>query len=296
MDKSNPNVVERLKKLPPYDDVVNETPQDAPETVVDDPSASQDQINEEVVPETVETPTIETTNERTKEQFNKLTESNKALKQENEQLKKKNVVESLRPEPVITPQVQFIPQVPQYNNQQIVTPPTVNPLDTLVDEDGYVDTKKLQELARITKEANERAARAEQQAKETESRRMQDKRDFEETQQMREIHKEYPELDPNGPVFDATLFDAVRNELVSQYTRGENDILNAVKKWHSILIKPMNKQDAQKKAEQKSQIQSTTPPSANRQPTSQADIDSLRKGTMFNVKGSLAERLRRAGQ
>jgi len=290
METTDPAIVNRLKKLPPYDDVVEKEeteptpePQTDPEAVTDDSEgwqAQEEVETEEETTETEETPVIETENERTKQNFNKVLEENKQLKQ---QIKRKSVVESLRPE-----QPAYVPQAP------VVLPPTQEQFVNLVDADGYVDTKQLQALAEMTRQANERAIRAEQVARQAEERRMTDKRDFEETQQMREIHKEFPELDPNGPVFDETLFDAVRNELVSQYTKGENDIYNAVSKWHKILINPMKKKEALKKAEQKSQIQATVPKST-RTAVSGHDFETLRQGTLHNVKGSLAERLKRSG-
>lgn len=273
-ETSDPKIVNRLNNLPPFDQVL---PDDPKPEVVEDPKP-------EVENKPEEQPSV---SERTKEQFEKLTESNRQLKEEVDQLKsKKNVLESLKPDE------NFVPQAPT------TTPTQTNDLDGLVDADGYVDGEKLKQLAVMAKEASERARRAEESAKASEQKRIEEKRDFEESQLMRRLHEEYPEIDPKSPVYDATLYDAVRNELATRFTVGNNDIEGAVKKWHTILVKPKSNEkadeEAAKKANQKLQIQATSPGSTKNHQV-QLDNDSLRKATIMGVKGSLAERLKRSG-
>lgn len=226
----------------------------------------------------------EDTSERTREQFNKLKESNQQLKQRLDQLESQgkkdldNVYESLRPKG----------DTGNVNDQD-----KVDYLESLV-KDGYVDEHvlkdTLKELKKEASEAQQRARRAEARAQE-----------IEENSQVREANKLYPQLDPKSKSFDPQFYRLVRNELVGQMIEGKKDLLAAAQSVSSVYKpnveeaekKEAKQQDFEKKEEQ---IQSQDVSSGARgERFSNAEADELVRATMRNEKGALAERLKRSG-
>jgi hypothetical protein len=142
MDAPDPNIQDRLKNQPPFDNeepVKEEKPTEVEEVV--EPSVPQEPVEEEKPVE--EAPKEEEVNDRTKQQFEKLTEHNKNLKKENEELKRKNVLDSLIPEPEAPqfPQEPVTNRIPLKEQYPGLTQKQIEETFTgLVDENGYVDT------------------------------------------------------------------------------------------------------------------------------------------------------------
>ncbi|PWT73685.1 MAG: hypothetical protein C5B59_12895 [Bacteroidetes bacterium] len=175
----------------------------------------------------------EQASERTKEQFNKLLEENKRLKQEQRQYGK-SVFDEVRPGQV-EPQPQQVGPYPGYQPAQPqffppyvpaqvpqtfgVLPPTqVQDLTRqFVDQNGNVDVNGLnQALIR----ANQEAMLARQQAQitlEQVARVNQRITTYEEDQQVREAHAQFPEIDPMNKEgkFDPEMFKAVKDRLIA---------------------------------------------------------------------------------
>lgn len=100
---------------------------------------------------------------------------------------------------------------------QYLNPGQVNAIqNSFVDAEGNVDVeglnKALSEANRIAHQATERARQAEERITR-----------FEETQQVRELHSTYPELDPmNKGKFDPKFFEFVRDRMVRNWAEGKN--------------------------------------------------------------------------
>ena len=216
-DDSDPKIVDRLKNQPPFaEEEVKEIPQEdinAETEVPQEDIKDEEQIvesKEEVKPEEEK----QELKSRTTEQFDKLTEANKELKKE--VVKRQNILDSLIPPVIPTPEAPQWPAAPTTN-----TPPTQQQFPQLsqkqidetfkglVDENGYVDTgllvSTLNELKEQNRIAQERATKAEQQAQ-TQGRQFDD---FQRNAIMREVHAKYPTLDPENENFDEKLWKYV---------------------------------------------------------------------------------------
>ena len=138
--------------------------------------------------------------DRTKEQFEKLLEENRRLKEERRKAAGDSVFDSLRGEPEIQPTNDRF-DFSQFNNLTNAQADQIT--KDFISPDGTVDVDGLNKALAA---ANDRATIAE-----TEARMATDKvQQFLESQQVREAHKEYPELDPKQPdKFDPNFFDLV---------------------------------------------------------------------------------------
>jgi len=302
---------DRINKMPPFDPQEgqptsppqNNPPVEPPKEKQPQEQVKQEEVKEEEVKEETKPQEEESKlpeeeqdlKERTKREFEKLKQHNQQLK---ETVKKyTDVLTSLSPQEVAPPN-QFTPYFePILTN----TPPQSYPglskeqvqetFDNLVDDQGYVDVNLLKE--ELGKQ-RERAALLEQRAREAEALAKQAAKtvdDFQRTNKMKEIHAKYPQIDPESPQFDERMWEAVRNEIIGQWTTtGKEDVEAAAKKWYDILY-PMAKD---KQAEKKAQINAipTTPTSTS---SNFEDHEALVEATRKNKKGALAERLRRAG-
>lgn len=232
---------------------------------------------------TEEKPAEETTSqepdgvkERTAEQFEKLKEHNKKLKEELEKATaqpKQSVLESLRP-------ADNFPALSDAQAAQIQ--------EQVFDDQGYVDpnllNQKLAEANRIAQQAIQTAEQAQQQL-----------RTFEETQITKELHKQYPQLNPNGDSFDPKFYNRVKNELVGQLVSGKNqDVFLAAK----TVIEDFSN-DAQAQADEKEAISLKQQASSNlgtsQGASAPVDHDYLVEETRRGNPDALAERLKRAG-
>jgi hypothetical protein len=301
---TDPNIVERLKKQPPYDDETNQEPEEPVEEVIDEPKEAVDQPEEpvEAPVEDVkvdEEPEEDKSKKRTQEQFEKLKEHNNNLKQENENLKK-NVLDSLIPDPQPprypeSPITNVVPPKEQYpglTQQQIRST-----FEGLVDDQGYVDTGL---LITTLKEQRDALARAEERAKVAEQRAAKTEKtvdDFERNALMRRVHKKYPKLDPESKNFDERLWQGVRNEVIGQWTSGQQEnVMEAAEKWSKILYgeeKVVNKKEKELE-DSKRNINALGAKQASPRATKE-ELDVLIEGTRRGKPGSLAERLKRSG-
>lgn len=305
-----PNLKDRIKQVPPFDPQ-EETPEVSEEKQVEEPVEQPQPIIEQPQ-EAVEQPTKETkkpeelekpeetklpdeTKERTKEQFEKLKQSNQELK---EKVKKyTDVLSSLQPREVAPPN-QFTPAFePILTNQPPATYPGLtqqqikDTFENLIDSEGYVDVNLLKEELEKQRRRAEIAEQKAREAEEAAKKAVKTVDDFQRTQKMREIHAKYPQLDPESPQFDERMWEAVRNEIVGQWvTTGTEDVDAAAKKWYDILY-PMAKD---KEADKKAQINAipTQPVSTS---STFEDHQALVEATRKGKKGALAERLKRAG-
>jgi len=255
--------------------------------------------------ELVEEAPKEEVKDRTSEQFEKLTQSNKELKQKNDQLQ--NVLESLTPNEVP-------PSVEQRYEAPINKAPSANQyanleqqdidaaFKSMMDKDGYLDGNKL--LAML-KNMDQRATGAEQRAKRAEEHaiRVQSAQEgARKTEIMRKVHAKFPALDPESEEFNQDFYDVVRNELIDQMMKGKENPMEAAEKWHQKLyvnndMKKSEKAQKQETDNQKAQINATRPKSSAmvgyyKEAKDKELQDKIRRG----VRGALAEKLRRIGQ
>lgn len=217
--------------------------------------------------------------DRTAEQFEKLKETNRTLKERLEayekQTKAESVLDSLKPK------------------KDAQATPTNQPAKRgLVDESGYVDTNALESSI---SNAEKKAIEAEKKAMEAQERLAK----FEETQQIKTAHEMYPELDPNSSNFDQKFFNLVRNELIGQMMSGEKDVLKAastVKSYYQpVRVEEKEAQKAEEAKEQKANINAGQNRSGRVSNFALAEESELIQATRKGKKGALAERLKRAG-
>jgi len=295
-DTSDPKIVDRLSKLPPYDE---EQSQPENEIIENEDTNEEVEVKDEPKEEVTEDEALQNSKnpERTKKYIDK-------LKEEVQVEKKKNILDSLvtpipsveapqYPEPPITNKIPQSQQYPGLSQTQVS-----ETFKGLVDENGYVDSgllvntlKGLQEQA---KTANERAQKAEEENKQR-GRKFDD---FERNQIMREVHKEYPKLDPENEEFDERLWKFVRNEVIDQWMNGKpTDVMSAAREGSDTLygnMKKAEKEQIVKTEEAKKNINAL----GNKQASSRdtySDQNELVKATQLGKKGALAERLARSG-
>ncbi len=235
-------------------------------------------------------PEKEPEKDRTTKQFDKLKNSNSELKKERDGYK--NVLESLQPEPV--------KPIPTPSTQKD-TPKGTNigeQLESMVDENGYLDGNKLknvmQGMSDSVKRAEFTAKRVEIQArKESEARTRSQK-----TAKMTKVHEKFPELNPENEKFNEEFYDSVRNEIIGQMMEGKEDPMSAAEKWHSRYFKeggePMAKEKENKEKTQKEQINAIKPHSSSMSGYyADEKEEALRKKVMAGKRGALAELLKR---
>jgi len=217
------------------------------------------------------------TSDRTKEQFEKLTEANRRLKEENELLKiapTQSVLESLRP-------TSTFPNVSASQAAQIQ--------EQVFDEQGYVDpnllNQKLAEANRIAQEAIQTAQQAQQQL-----------RNFEETQTTKELYKQYPQLNPNDKErFDPKFYGRVKNEMVGQLMGGKTeDVFTAAQAVTENFSSEVKKQVEDQEAITLKQ-QASSDLGTGKGTSAPVDHSYLVEETRKGNPDALAERLKKAG-
>jgi hypothetical protein len=305
-EESDPNIVNRLNKLPPFDEP-EETPLEEPveETPVEEPEGEITEAAAETTKE--EEPTEEEAlkeskqPERTKKYIDKLKSQNKELK--------RNILDSLIPE---VPKIPQPPQAPQYPQSPVtnVIPDTqqypgmskkqINEtFKGLVDENGYVDTGLLIETLTGLQEQNRLAAERANQAEQKSQQAVKNFDDFQRNQIMRNVHDRYPTLNPENDEFDEKLWKFVRNEVVDQWMNGKpTDVMAAAEEGMRVIYpNDMKKVDKEKKeaAERAKKNINALGASNKSQRETYTDHDELVRATQLGRKGALAERLRRAG-
>ena len=309
-DASDPKIVERLKKFPPYDetdkeveseDSNTEVSQEEPETpeVPETPEEPQEPVEQvEETPEEVK----EEVKSRTTEQFDKLVSKNKELKEE--VVKRQNILDSLIPPtpPIETPQWPASPttnvappaqQFPGLSQKEVT-----ETFKGLVDENGYVDTglliSTLNDLKEQNRLAQERAQKAEQQTQ-VQGRQFDD---FQRNQIMRDVHKEYPTLDPENENFDEKLWKYVRNEVVDQWMNARpTDVMAAAKEGVETLYGATMKKAEKEKIEQAETAKKNINALSANQPVKRDEsaMEELRQNIRKGTKGALGTYLRESG-
>lgn len=219
----------------------------------------------------------ESSNDRTKEQFNKLLQRNKEL---NEKLKSFESSKEIEPEvPAYTSVYETIKSDP-YGG---VTQQEVD----YIDEDGTVDIEKLNRDLKALKVSALEARRLAEQAREE--------------VEVREAHMKHPYLDPQSPEFDPAFFELVKDRVIRQrYYENKQTSLKNVADQVISFYKPKSlalKEKEQIAAEfQKSQQQIVTnaPVSSNTARRVEVNnVEDLRERTRRGDKDALLERLRR---
>lgn len=232
--------------------------------------------------------------DRTKEQFEKLKQANQELKRQLDEAKKpnKSVLESMIPNINQTDVRldQFVPQV-QLNNVPAQKVEEIK--QELVDSEGYVNAQVLNARLKAAEEAERRARQAEQKAQQAVERVA----NYEINQQVKDLHREFPELDPNSPNFNADAYTLVQNELLNQLVQtGNQDGLGAARKMSRYFRPQESKPDIKQQVveNQKQAIISVANSGKGQRSISNDEYEDLKKRSMTDPK-AMAERLKLAG-
>jgi len=337
------DIQKRLKKLPPFEEDIpmiaevkeiakgqskpsqiqepkeepeEETPQISADTPLPAPPA---EVSPPQAQET--TPPPPEVSERTAEQIEKLTTHNKQLKEENtaliedkvEEIIKPNVMESLRP-PEETPYRELTPQLVRQVDE--VTPDLKQPqvedvYAKLIDKDGYIDPdlliKTLRDANESARQANIRAEQAGREAQEAKAETRKTKRDFEESKEVRLVHKKYPQINPHNEDFNENFWDDVRKEIATapilkgttpSFMEAADLVWNAryAPKEVEEEVKKKDKEKIEEAENAKKQINASAPTGRPSSYYAKSEDEALRQATIYGKKGALAERLRRIGQ
>jgi hypothetical protein len=213
--------------------------------------------------------------ERTRQEFEKLKESNRKLKEE---------LEARKPEQP----VEYGPNYTFLNERQVdaIT-------DDFVDAEGNVDIVGLNKALKL---ANQRAERAESLVSKIEKRERQ--------KMVVEAHSKHPYLDPNGSAYDPKFYGLVRDRLVREFAEGKDRPLVEVADEIATFYKPVVSEDKleqvkQDAVEQYKQTQQTkaqvSAVGSTQKRAEEPSYEDLRKRTREGDRSAFAERLRRAG-
>lgn len=156
---------------------------------LDNPNNGTEEIlqTEENPIEELPTSEVDSSNDRTKEQFSKLLQSNKELKA---------TVDMLLKERESTPAYQSVYE------EFHTTDNKDESSDVYVDEDGNVNIQKLNNDLKLAKREAEEAKKLSQRAREE--------------VEVREAHNKHPYLDPTNPAFDAQFYEIVKDRVLRQ--------------------------------------------------------------------------------
>lgn len=303
-ENSDPKIVNRLSKFPPFED--EEEVVDKP---IEEPQEESDEVKEEMPPvvpeaeaETEVTEEVALENSKNPERTKKYIDK---LKDEVQTEKRKNILESLVPTP--PPVIPSAPKWPQppITNVMPQTFPGVSQgqinetFKGLVDENGYVDTGlligTLKELQEKNKQAEERAVKAE----ETTKNAVKNFDDFQRNQIMKDVHAKFPTLDPDNENFDEKLWKYVRNEVVDQWMNGKpTDVMAAAQEGmdtlHPVDMKKADREKLEQVETAKKNINASKA-SQTSQRGNYGDHEALIQATRLGKKGALAERLLKSG-
>jgi hypothetical protein len=222
----------------------------------------------------------ETSNDRTKEQFNKLLQSNKELKEKLAQVESNRNSE---------PQIAYGSVYETFKSNPVVQP-VADVQDTdYITADGEVDIEKLNADLKALKVSALEARRLAEQAREE--------------IEVREAHIKHPYLDPQSPEFDPNFFELVKDRIIRQkYYEGKNSSLSNVADQVLSFYRPssMSKKQAEKANEEfkkaQQQVASNTPLSSSTPRRQEVkNIDDLRARTQRGDSSALRERLKALG-
>lgn len=320
------DIQKRLSKVPPFDDDVPTMRNLKRAKEQQTPPVEEEVVEEEVkvepveekVEEKVEEPKKVEKKDRTSKQFDKLKEHNKQLKEENEKLYK-DVLSSLKPDEA--PQQEFTPEFYQQVDKHTTELPQTKVDDifaNLIDENGYIDQdlliKTLREANEIASQARKDAEMARKEAEMARHEARKTKQDFEESKEVRLVHKKYPQIDPKSDKFNEKFWDDVRKEIATApILRGVNvSFMDAADKiWEERYapaqqiaeeekeveeVNKKQKEEVEEKEDAKRNINASVPAGQNAKAYfSKADDELLRQASIKGVRGALAERLKRSG-
>lgn len=261
-----------------------------PETEVAKPSGSNepqgDTPNEDLdLPDGV--------TQRTKEQFDKLkkrlSDAESKLKTTPPPSSDNSVFDSFRA-PQDVPMGQPMEALPFLNQQQVGAIQ-----QQFIDEEGNVD---IAGVNRALLEANEVARQALIRAKQSEDKFTR----FEENQQVKEAHTTHPDLDPQNPSFDPSLFDMVKDRLLRNMYEGRNqsllEVTNEIKKVYKGSTNVAKVQEDAVEAYKQGQQNRDQGPIENGRGAPREDVgnlEDLRRQTRQGKAEALDERLKNLG-
>lgn len=220
--------------------------------------------------------------ERTKEQFEKLTEHNAQLKAELDAYKSKtSVLDELK-----------VPDV-QEETPNLSTTQVAEIKSKFVDDNGYVDVAKFEGALNA---AEERAKRAEEKADRIEKKIQ----NSEETVEIKAAHAEYPQLDPHNEKFDPNFYRLVKLELVDQMMNGNKDLMKAARDISKLYTPVVDVQKAKEEAVEEFSKKTTKRSQASESVTGRgagepSDKDELIRKTQEGDPDALFKRLQASG-
>ena len=258
------------------------------ETIVEEKPQETMPVSEKPVETKVEEQDLpEDSSDRTKEQFEKLKQSNKELAERLRQLEVPQTKPQESALDSLTPKTE-VPDSSAYNN--LSQGDIDKQFDSLVDANGYVD---LALLKKTLAEANKQAQEASLNAKQA----LTSLQELTQNEQTRQAHHKYPELDPTSEKFDERFYSLVKNELIGQMMKGEKNFVKAadeVSKWYSpsAISKQAEEQkakDSLTKEQQVRQINATGTGASSKVYSNKEDLmTAVRQGK----PGALAEALK----
>lgn len=232
----------------------------------------------------------EESKDRTSEQFEKLTTSNKELKKENEELQKR-----------LEQYQQPTNQAPSAQNFSHLNQQQVNDVfQGMVDQDGYLDGQKLMS---VLNNMNFKIQSAEEIIKKQNAQLVKDK----ETAAQKEVYKKYPGLNPKDKDnFDPKFHRHVYNSLAAKAQAGqmptEEDYINAADEVYNDFYKDqdMKKADQEKleqAEEQKAQSSAPRPRSSmDKNYYKDTEHEAIIQDVRAGKRGALAALLNKMGQ
>lgn len=185
--------------------------------------------------------------ERTKEYIEKLKAENKRLKEQGQSSQPKKSVLDMYPDeslPDPIPQTNQNIQMPQYQQGSLQTPSAQNYenlnqnqvnsiMQGLIDSEGYIDPKALEQRLNAANEARQQANEALKKAQQLEKKIEQ----HEQTRETKALYKQFPQLNPDADNFNEKFYDSVRNEIFAQYMSGQKrDAIKAAEKYADVYV------------------------------------------------------------
>lgn len=269
-------------------EVETENVETTPEETQEAPMPSAEETAE--VTEQDELP--ETSKDRTREQFEKLTERNKELAKKLEEFERKEKYgNSVLETPRSNQQAPSLDDYSHLSQQQ-----AENIAQDFIDPEGNVD---IQGLNNALRNANARAEQAERRANQV----AQSVQQAEQQRQLEEAYKEADWLDPSADNFDERRYNLVRDRLTRYYTNGQQPrLVNVVREVLADLgetskATTQDKKQAVKeykdKQQAKAQASNVQPSNVRREPNqTMAGRDELVNSTRQGNKTALQDRLK----
>ncbi len=264
---------------------------------------------EENVPPKEEEPTLpEDANPRTKEAFQRLTESNRQLKDKVDTLTKKvpegnSVFDSIYgAEPADMPL--GYENVVDANNYQNLDQNQVNDIASQFIQEDPTTGERIVDVERLVHTLNQANQQAVAQA-DARARRHIER--YEQTRQVDEAHREHPYLDPKSENFDPAFFDLVRLKVLDNRVQGGSKTLSQLAQDALQVYQPRQdvakeRQQAVEQYKQTQQVRKQAQPvnrgkGADRTNT-QHDYEALRARTQsannHDADDAIIQRLKRA--